>query len=135
MRSGPASPRTWSSASGAGTPALVRSGGLLLEGVEDEADTRDLERRRRAVRPAHDPVGADHDERAGRDAVVLDPDAELARDRALGVEVREQRDREPEMALEGLVRVRGVDGDAVEPDAAYAHKAFQRHLGITIPLE
>src|SRR4051795_2232106 len=91
------SPRTWSSASG--------SGGLeLVKGVEDEIGAWDLEGRRRHVRPLHLEVRPDHHQRALVVAAFLDVDVVLLRHLALGMEVGEQRERDAQVLLEGLVR-------------------------------
>src|SRR4051794_26988795 len=100
MTSTPPWPRTWSSGPGSGGPALVKC-------VEDEIGARDLERAWRRVRPHDAEVGPDHHESAPRDAVVVDPQAVPARDLALGVEVREQRDGDAQVLLERLVRPGG----------------------------
>ena len=59
----------------------------------------------RLVAPLHDPVGADHDERALRHAARV-VDAERAARRALGLEVRELLDRDAELLLERLAATR-----------------------------
>src|SRR5215212_9656123 len=97
-------PRVWSAGPGSG-------GGALLQRVKDEVRAGDLERRRE-VRPLDGAVGPDHDERTARDAVVVRPDAVCLRHLALRVEVREQRDGDALVLLEGLVAERAVDGDA-----------------------
>src|SRR3954453_12662960 len=96
----------WSSSAGGGT-------GALRKGVEDEVRARDLERAGRAVDPLDGQVGADHRERARRAAPLLVVEAVRLRQRALRVEVGEQRDADAELLLERVVRVGGVDRDAV----------------------
>src|SRR6187551_464989 len=102
-------PRVWSAGPGSG-------GGALLQRVKDEVRAGDLEGRRE-VGPPDGLVRADHHERAAGHAVVLRPHAVRLRYLALGVEVREERDRQPLVLLKGLVAERAVDGDADQPRA------------------
>src|SRR5215217_5091789 len=107
------SPRTWSSAAIGGSPALLRES-LTLQGVEDQVRARDLQRGGSGVRPQHLPARPDHHQRPVVVAALLDVRAVLTRDLALGMEVGQQRDRDPQVLLEGLVAEGRVDGDPVE---------------------
>ena len=71
-----------------GRPPLAASPLEAVEGVEEQVRARQVARRRRLVAPAHDRVGADHDQRPLREAARVQ-DAERAAGGALGLEVRE----------------------------------------------
>src|SRR4051794_5671062 len=96
----------WSSSAGGGT-------GALRNRVEDQVRPGNLERARRTVDPLDREVRPDHDERASRAPPLLVVEAIGLADGALRVEVGEQRDTNPELLLEGVVGIRGVDGDAI----------------------
>ena len=93
-------------------PSRGRSGGR--ERVEDQVGARQVARRVGLVAPLDDAVGADHHERALREAAGV-VDAERAARRALGLEVRELLDRRCRAArLNACCDAGRVAGDAVE---------------------
>ena len=107
-----------------GRPPLAASPLEAVEGVEEEVGARQVARRGRLVAPAHDRVGADHDERPLREAARVQH-AEGAAGGALGLEVRELLDRDAELLLERLLGPDRVAGDAVERRAALGEVAEQ----------
>src|SRR5437763_1791918 len=110
----PSAPRTWSSSASAGSGALPRSvmgSGAGLDGAGEIARAGSL------VTPLDDRVGVgDHQRPLGEARLVVD--AEGAADRALGLEVRQLRDVDPELLSEGVLRPRRVARDAEHPGAA-----------------
>src|SRR5207245_1731673 len=83
-------------AAGSGRPTGRPSARLRAEAVEDEVRAGQVGRRGRLVAPLHDAVGPDDDQRALREAGLVEH-AEGARGGALGLEVRELLDGHPQL--------------------------------------
>src|SRR4051794_4089754 len=106
-------PRTWSCEPTGGGGAEPRSDVGGGQRVEDEVRAREIARRLRLVTPEHRGVGAGHDQRPLGEAARMQ-DAEGAARGALGLEVRQLLDRDPQLLAERLLGPRGVAGDAVQ---------------------
>src|SRR5437588_11550437 len=130
-------PRTWSSAASGGSGALPRSvtaSGARLDGVEaveDQVRAGEVPGTRGLMAPLHHGVRVgDHQRALGEPGLVVDPEGPAGR--ALGLEVRQLRDVDPELLAEGVLRPRGVAGDAEEPGAAGLE--FAQHLVVDVEL-